>query len=178
MKLGLFALPGAFLVAIAFLIVGCGGGTDTLTLEEYFAEYQAIDADVDAEIDALFADYPEDGDDLTNDANLPFFKDLVAAFPRIMGDFLGRLNGLEPPADVEDAHNDLVGAGEDLLLAFEEGADVLSEAETVAEFSTLEAELEPAIEAATTRFNDACLAVVEIAEANNIAVTITCEDDG
>ena len=38
MKLALLALPAALLLTIVALLAGCGGGgSDALTLEEYFA---------------------------------------------------------------------------------------------------------------------------------------------
>ena len=42
MKLGLLAV---LLLAIAALALGCSDSSDTLTLEEYFAETDAIGAD-------------------------------------------------------------------------------------------------------------------------------------
>ena len=179
MKLGLFALPAALLLTFAALIAGCGGGADALTLDEYFQQFEAIDADVDAQIEAAFADYPEDVSDeefFADDANLPFFKDLIAAFPRITRDSLDRVKNLEPPSEVEDAHNDLVAALENLLITFEEAAEVLGAAETMAEAFELNAEVEPSIDAATARFDTACLALVVIASTNGIAVDLSCED--
>ncbi len=81
MKLGLFALPAILLLTFAALVIGCGGSTDTLTLEEYFEQFEAIDADVDAQFEVAYADFPEGDDFFADDANLPFFQDLTAGLP-------------------------------------------------------------------------------------------------
>ncbi len=174
MKLRLVARTAAVLLATAVFTGACSSDSDPLTLEEYFAEFEAIDADADSQFEALFADFPEDEDD---EANLEFFKDLLVGFPRITGDFLDSAKDLDPPAEVEDAHNELIDAGEALLVAFEEAADVIGDAETMAEFETLNLELEPTIDVAETAFDAACLTVVDIAIANDIHVSVTCEDE-
>lgn len=120
-KLGLFALPAAFLLAFAALTAGCGDGADTLTLEEYFEQFEAIDADVDAQFEAAYEEWPANVSEeelFADDANLPFFRDLIAAFPRIITDSIDRVEDLEPPSEVADAHDDLLAAGRDLLVAF------------------------------------------------------------
>ena len=176
MKLGLFALPAVFLLAVATVFVGCGS-SDSLTLEEYFEQFEAIDADADAKIEALYADFPADGDDPTNDANLPFFQELFTGFPGVVGDLVDGLKDLDPPAEVEDAHNDLIEAGEDLVVALGENADAFNGAETTSELMALNDVAEESIQPAVARFDSACLAVVDIAEASGIANDISCEDD-
>jgi len=47
----------------------------------------------------------------------------------------------------------------------------------MAELETLEREVGPTIDAAEASFDAACLAVVDIAIANDIDVGITCEDE-
>ena len=177
MKLRHFALPATFLLTFAALVIGCGGSTDTLTLEEYFEQFEAIGADGAAQFELAYADFPEGDDFFADDANLPFFQDLTAAFLRITTDSLDRVKDLDPPSEVEDAHNDMLDALEDLAVAVEEGAEVLNQAETMAEVDAVNAEVEPTIDAAQTRFDAACLAVVEIAVANGIHTNISCEDD-
>ncbi len=172
----LIAILAAMVATFGALVAACGDG-DALTLDEYFEQLEAMDADVDAQFEAAFAEFPEDEDIFADDANLPFFKDLIAAFPRITGESLDRVEDLELPSEVADAHNDLLAALQALLVAYEEGADALNEAETMAEASVLIEEAETTIEPAITRFETACLALVDIAEANGISVNISCEDD-
>ena len=177
-KVGLPARAAAFLLATAVLTGACSSSdSDALTLDEYFAEFEAIDAEVDTQFEALWADIPEDEDPFADEANLEPFKDFVAGFPRIVGDAIDSANELNPPSEVEDAHNDLIDTGEALVVAFEEGAGVISEAETMAELETLEREVGPTIDAAEAAFDAACLTVVDIAIANDIDVDVTCVDE-
>ena len=176
-RLGPLTRTAAFLLGMAVFTGACSGDSDPLTLEEYFAEFEAIDADVNSQFEALFADFPEDEDAFADEANLELFKDLLAGFPRITGDWVDRAKDLDPPAEVEDAHNDLIDAGEALLVAFVEGAEVMGDAETMAEFDTLNDEVQPTIGVAQTAFEAACLTIVDIAIANDIHVSVTCEDE-
>ncbi len=183
MKLGLYSISAACLLAIAALAAGCGSDSDTLTLDEYFAEFAAIDDDVDAQFEEVFETlFPEDVDDetfFTDEANLPLLLEVIAAFPRITAEILDRATELDPPSEVEDAHNDLVDALRDALAAYEEGNDALQDTTTMAEFDALESEVGATlIDPAQARLEEACLAVVAIGEANNIPVSsISCEDD-
>jgi hypothetical protein len=176
-RLGPLTRTAAFLLGMAVFTGGCSGDSDPLTLEEYFAEFEAVDADVDSQFEALFADFPEDEDAFADEANLEVFKDLLVGFPRITSDFVDSVKDLDPPSEVEDAHNDLIETGEALLVALEEAAEVISAAETIAEFETLNHEVEPTIDAAQAALDGACLAVVDIATANDIHVSVTCEDE-
>ena len=134
-----------FLLGMAVFSGACSSDSDPLTLEEYFAEFEAIDADVNSQFEALFADFPEDED----------------AFA-------------DPPAEVEDAHNDLIDAGEALLVAHEERAEVMGDAETMAELETLSREVDPSTTVAEAARDAACLAVMDIAIANDIHVSVAC----
>ena len=180
MKLGLLL---ACVVAAITLAVGCSDSSDTLTLEEYFAEFEAIDADIDAQVEEAYAVFPEDEADddigafLSDEANLPVFKEFVSSFPRIIGDSVDRMKALEPPSEVEEAHDDLIEAGESAVAAFEEASGVIQAAQTMAEFEPLMNEAEPAIDIAETAFDAACLDLVAAGEANGITVNVTCEDE-
>lgn len=176
MNLGFFALPAAVVLAFATAVAGCGGGADPLTLEQYFAEYEAIEADIDGQIDVLYGDYPEDADALTDDANLPYFKALATAFTSIMDENVDRLGNLNPPSEVVTEHDKLVEAGDDLVAAFENGAEVIDEAETMAGFEALNSEVAASLADPISQFDEACVALVDIAAANDIAVILTCEN--
>jgi hypothetical protein len=175
-RLGPLTRTAAILLGMAVFTGACSSDSDPLTLEEYFAEFEAIDADVDSQGEALFADFPEDEDAFADEANLELFKDLLVGFPRIMGDWLDIAKDVDPPAEVEDAHNDFIDAGEALLVAYEEGAEVMGDAETMAELETLSREVDPSNTVAETALDAACLAVVDIAIANDIHVSVTCDD--
>jgi len=174
---GLLARSAALLLVAVVFAGACSSDADPLTLDEYFAELEAIDADVDSQFEALFAEFPEDEDSFADEANLPLFKDLVVGFPRIMGDLIDSAKHLEPPSELRDAHDKLIDTGEILLVAFEEGSEALAEADTMAEWETLTRELDPAISVAEAAFDAACIDVVAIGMANDIHVDVTCEDE-
>ena len=175
-RLGPLTRTAAFLLGMAVFTGACSSDSDPLTLEEYFAEFEATDADVNSQVEALFADFPDDEDAFADEANLELLKDLLDGLPRILGDWLDIAKDVDPPAEVEDAHNDFIDAGEALLVAYEEGAEVMGDAETMAELETLSREVDPSNTVAETALDAACLAVVDIAIANDIHVSVTCDD--
>ena len=177
MKLGLLVIPLAFLLAIS---VGCSDSSDTLTLEEYFVEFEAIDADVDAQFEEAFAIFPEDEDFeafFEDDANVPALKDFTAALPVIIGDAIDRMKALDPPSEVETEHDNLIDAGEDLVGAFEEGNELIQDAETMAEFDFQNSEVEATVDGAETAFDEACFDLVDVGEANGITIDVSCGDE-
>ena len=62
MKLELSVRAYPLLLAAGVLIGACSSDPEPLTLDEYFAEFDAIDDDVDSQFEALFADFPDDED--------------------------------------------------------------------------------------------------------------------
>jgi len=176
-RLGPLTRTAVFLLGVTVFTGACGSDSDPLTLEEYFAEFEAIDANVDSQVEALFADFPEDEDAFTNEANLELLKDLMDGFPRIIGDLVDSAKHLDPPAEVEDAHDDLIDAGEALLVDYEERAEVMGDAETMAELETISREIDPSTTVVETALDAACRAVVDIAIANDIHVSVSCDDE-
>ena len=175
---------------LLLLAVACGDGddedestptpTDALTLEEYFAEFHAIADDVDAQFGEAFAAFPRDIPEeelLADEANLLLIKDFTAALPRIVGDFVDRLEALDPPSEVETEHDDLVDAGENFVVALEKDNEFVSEAGTMDEFDALADQLNTIYGLSAGRFDEACLDVVLVGEANGITVNIVCGDD-
>ncbi len=180
MKRRLFAplFVAAALLALGTIAAACGGD-DELSLEEYFQRLEAIDADVDAKFEALFENFPDEGEEelFSNEENLPFLKELFAGFPVILTDALDALEELNPPSEAEDAHDEFLATGRELLEVFEDGADRVEAVESISEVEQIEEELEPAQQEAQERFDDACLDLVGVGEANGIHVDVTCEDE-
>jgi hypothetical protein len=176
MKLKPQVRAAAMLIATGVLIGACSSDSDPLTLNEYFAEFETIDAGADSEVEALYVDFPEDEEAFADEANLEVFKDLVVGFPRILNDLVDGVKDLDPPSEVEDAHDALIDAGEAVIVALDEGVDVIADAETMADVETIMGQLEPTIDGAQDVFDAACLTVVDIAIANDIHVSVTCED--
>ena len=176
----LIAILAGALAAFGALAAACGDGDgESLTLEEYFARFEAIDADVDQQVEALFADFPDVSDEefFSNEENLPLLKSIFAGFPRILGDALDELDGLDPPSEVEDAHNEFLEAGRGLLAAFESAASDVEDVETIAEAQEIGESADAEVAPAEQRFDEACLALVDVGAANGLVVDVDCEDD-
>ena len=173
------AILTATLAAFGGLAAACdGGGGDALTLEEYFARFEEIDQNVDQEIEALFADFPESEEEFfSNEENLPLVQDLFAGFPRVLGDALDELRGVEPPSEVEEAHEAFLGAGDELLAGFESAADQVADVDSISEVEAINASVEPEIMPLEAQFDAACLDLVAIGTENGITVAVSCEDE-
>jgi hypothetical protein len=133
---------------------------------------------MDDEFEALYADFPDEDDEefFSNEENLPAIKDIAARFPVIFRDALNDVEALDPPAEAEDAHDEFLAAGRDMLALFEGLASGIEEAESISEAEVLfGGEDDPEIEAADERFTSACLALAGIADANSIVVDLDCE---
>ena len=169
----------AALLALGTIAAACGGG-DELTLEEYFEQAQVISDDADEEFEALYADIPDEDDEefFSNEENLPVIKDFAARFPVIFRDTLDDVEALDPPAEAEDAHDEFLAAGRDMLALFEGLTSPVEEAESISEAEELFGigEEDPEIEAADQRFTDACLALEGVADDNGIVVDFDCEE--
>jgi len=175
MKLALAVIA----IGIAALAFGCSDSSETLTLEEYFAEFEAIDADIDAQIELLYVDFPTGTDEeiFSDDSTVSFFKDLLAGFEVALSDSLERAQELAAPSEVEDEHDALLEAVEKNITAFEAGSEAIKDVETMAEFETVFPPVESDIDAAQLAFETACLDVVAVGEANGITVDVDCLDD-
>jgi len=93
-----------------------GGGSDALTLAEYFAAYESLEERGNAEFDELWNQYGiEPGEEATPN---PTFN---AAYSSIQLTYMDELAKLEPPREVSEAHEQLVEAGRDLAHAIDEG---------------------------------------------------------
>ena len=160
-------------IIAAALLVACSDSSDSLTLEEYFAEFQSIDDALGARFGAVVDQFPEDGDD----ADLPLAKDLFAQLAATHRDTIDSYASLEPPSDVENEHDDFVVTGEDFVSAWDEAVEVIAEAETVAELEALiDGGLESIVEPVEMVFDEACFALVDVGDANGIFVDVSCLD--
>ena len=169
MKGFMVTLAIGLLLAFGAIAAGCGDDDEELTIEEYFQRLQALDADVSAQLDAL--EFPEDPEDLAN------FQAFFEAAAAVIEDGVERLADIDPPGDVEDAHNEFSDAAAAFQDASEDVAGELEDVESASELEEVltasEAEFAPVEE----RFETACLALEAIATDNGIAVDLDCEEE-
>jgi hypothetical protein len=178
-------------VALAIVFAACGGdGEEPLTIEAYYAQLEVIINDHDDNEDTrreenwpLLMEMNEDLNAfLADETNLPILKEILAdeEEPRNLGDALERLKGLNPPPEVEDAHNAFVEAGRASKVELEERYDVVHAAETNAEL--LDPSTNPIVSPGATQVvvrtptapTKACLDLVRVAWDHGLSPAIGC----
>ncbi len=169
MKLHLrLLLPiGVLLVALGTIAAACDDD-DGLTLEEYFQQVEALDEELDERVEAL--DFPEEFASEEEDALA--FKDFFAAVVPILAELVDAIDDLDPPAEVEDAHNETVDSGREFVADADELTNELADVGSSSELEELFDD--PEYVAASDRFDQACFALQDIADANGIDVELTC----
>ena len=166
-----------FVVALLFsiLTVACGGGSGELTLGEYFKRVAALEDDAATRFGELVlssSGVPEEGDEFPSEAEqVESLLDFLDAYRPIIRDLVAALDDIDPPAAVEDLHNEFVDAVRNNLVLLERG---LKESAGAQSFSELEDD--PESLAATERTGAACFALQESAADHGIDVDLGCED--
>lgn len=173
-------LCGLFAVVLLAAGTACGGGSNALTLEEYFEELQDIDDaqqersdEAEEELDDAIPDDIAPDDELDDDTR-ETLQDGLRAQQDTLDEFTDDLDGLEPPEEVEDLHNELV----DIL---REGSDRLSDViDEAGEAETLEEFFEgfTDIESDFARADEICRELEQIAADEDIDVDLDCDEEG
>ena len=158
-------LFGALLTASA---AACGGG-GAMSLEDYFKELDTIFGDMDAGSDDLNEQYPESFSDPDETRDY-----LDGSIPLVEG-AVGDVSDLDPPAEAEDAHNEFLDAADEALEALDTVREGVADAETPGDIDAVVNETDPVVSRAAQRFEDACLELQGVADANNIDVDL-CEE--
>ena len=172
MRRHLFALlfVASSSLALGFIVTACGGGS--LSLPEYFRQVVGTSNEMDDRFAALGIEVVSEEElDLEAgviEANRIFYN---AALP-IQRDFADALADIDPPADVEDAHKEIVDATAELVQVYQDVADRLADVGSASELDELFDE--PELETASYRFAQACFQLQGIADANGIDVDLEC----
>ena len=168
-------LFAALLLTLGAIGAACGGD-GALSLEEYFREVEQLRGDVVRQSDRL-----QDGFDQavavadSEEATVQAFRDFFTGASAIFAEFVADIDALEPPDAVADAHREAVEAFEDSRVAISDFGARLNQVESEAEIDGLFETF--ATEPAFDRFEEACLALQEIADENTIAVDLDCVDE-
>jgi hypothetical protein len=159
-------------LALAFAAMGGWACTDDegneLTLEEYFAALEELDATANEQTDALFAG-------IDNSSDVEDFRGALSGIPEIVAEFNSGLEDLDPPDEAQEAHDAAVAAAEAFAEAQETALAEAEDAETVEELD--ETFNDHAFAQADEAFQDACTDLVQIAIDNNIDVDLGCEQE-
>lgn len=172
LRLLIFATVVGSLVALAAVATACGGGEE-LSLEEYFQRLDSNIEDVDERTDAIEDPGAIDDPEATLDQKKDGVKEFFTAFLAIITDATGQLEGLEPPAAAQDAHDNFLAVVKGFQQSGEDAADKVDAIQSESEIEAVIGEFFSGGEG----FEDACLALQEIADANNIAVDLGCVDE-
>jgi hypothetical protein len=169
-------LFAALLLAVGAMAAACGGD-EKLSLEEYFLQLQASSDEVNERFETLFEDLgavfdPSVSEEERLEAAPKFADELVS----VVSFAFDEASELDPPSEVEDAHNEFVEALGDFAEAVQGLAVSVAEAESVADVQEL-LEGNPVLDAADKRFTDACQALEGIAADNGFELTLECEDE-
>ncbi len=166
----------ASLLAFGVIAGGCiGGGGSGLTLAEYFQKLDALDNTQSEQSDALDAKLESDTADLEEAEAVALVQETVPEFIPIFQGFIDEASALEPPDEVEDAHNEALEALRDFVAVFQGIiGDDLAKASS---FEDLEAAFTSAeFSAADGRLTEACLALERVATDHDITVDLDCEE--
>ncbi len=159
---------------------GGDAGDDTSAspeLEAYFADIEAIFEDADAASDELDVAFDEAiGAATTVEEEVFTLQEFLVESRKNIEAALDDLDEVDPPEEVEDAHNDFVQAGRDLVDVSELFSEGLQDVETEADLDALNEELGPGGQEAADAADTACFDLQDIADEAGIDVDLNCED--
>lgn len=172
------SLPLAFiavlLLAFGAIVAACGGGGEPLTLEEYFRRFEVLSDELDERSEAPEEQFDEQTASTDSEEGLiDALRDFFRASRPLLVDYLDGIDELTPPEQAQDAHNEILDTGRDLLAAFDNFFDRLEDVESSAALEELFEE--DSFVDTGERFEEACLVLQEIARENDIDVDLRCE---
>ena len=166
----LFLIFGAFAAAC-----GDGGGSGgALTLEEYFQQLEALTATAEERSAEFEAAANAELDAATSEEDVfAAIEDALTNAQPIFTTFADGLNDLNPPAAVEELHNEFVDASAEVLASLKEVFNEFDDLDSVTDPFELLDEL--GLSQAADRFDKTCAALQDIADENEIDVNLVCE---
>jgi hypothetical protein len=150
---------------------GCNGNGEALTIEEYFEQLEDLESEADERSNEIEDDFnsafedAEDLDDVRDD-----FQDFIDQQEEVFQDFFDGVQDLNPPEEVEEAHDEIVEAFEGLLDEIDGLRDAIDDADSFEDLDT------PDFDQADERLTEACTELQELAADNDIDVDLNCED--
>jgi hypothetical protein len=172
----LLSLLTACLFAL-ILASGCGdnGEDGGMTIEEYLQAIEAELREAEADSEAVF-DNPEFVDVATSTGELSeedraIVRDTLDEIAEAFDGFIDDVESLTPPADLEDEHEEFVGAYSALQVQYED--EIIGRVDEAATIEDLD-ELFTALETVGERTSAACEALQQVATDENVAVSLEC----
>lgn len=156
------------LAAFGAFAAACGGGSDQLTMEEFFTRVQTLDDQFSEDGDALDARF----NDLTADSSVEDATDLFNDQIDLIDAFVEDLADLNAPPEAQAVQDEAVTAGREVVQAFRDALDEASDAETIDDFAVIFNSDE--LNTTFDRFDQACVAAETMAIDNGITVDYSC----
>jgi len=169
-----FLLVTALLLGVSTIAAACGGGEDELSLEQYFQQLQTISDDLEERGQVIASELggdfdPETGELPSIDTLQRFLSEAVSAHQ----DALNEAESLDPPSEVESAHDEFVQATRDRVEFIESLADQAAESGSASGLLEIFTQVSLGSEQ-ETRFEDACQELERIAVDNGIGADLGC----
>jgi hypothetical protein len=163
-------MSSSVVIGVAAIAFAACGGSDAMTLEEYFEEFQTTNNEFEERADKLF----EEVDDTDPDALKQAFRDT----PPLIDEFIDELQAMDPPSEAADAHNEAVEAGRVLVQEYEAFVEDFDDTDGSLDelLEVLEGIETSALGDALEEFGTACEQLQTIADDNEIEVDLECED--
>ena len=176
-------LAAALLLALGIAAAACGGDGDELTAAEYFTEVQAVADDVDerfvaneAELDKALANV-EDPTQIEGEL-LDAFKETFANNVEIINDGLQGIEDLNPPDEVQEAHDAFRAALAEFAGALEDFGQRVDDLEGSVDLEAFFTDPANNFEEADRRFTASCLAFQDVGQQYVADLNLDCEDEG
>ena len=161
------------IVLLGAIAAACGGGGDgeALTLEEYFQRLDVLVDSVAESSQSLGDDASADLDPSASlEEQIEASRSFLSAFAASIATFLDDIRDIDPPAEVEDAHDAFVEAAGDFVESSEDLIGQLDDVASLADFGVVFAAFDELGDP-----EEACLDLQAIADENSIAVDLNCE---
>jgi hypothetical protein len=178
--LSLFVLiAGLVLVAI-----GCGDNDGetredaSAALSEYFADYVAIDQDVNGRIRALKTAYPDNYFDVADKTkfSLQQTKDSFSEYVALFDEFLDRFEDLTAPEQVQNLHRRTLDANQAVNAINDIRLDLLNGLTTAEEVDAIFLADDPEFAEAVTVQHELCVEFEERAADYNVVYDLPCAE--
>ncbi len=165
-------VAGLLLGAIAVACGGGDGGDGELSLEQYFEQADAIIEGLQERTATL--DQPLEQTFDSEEEQIEAFRVAFTTVIPIFRNFVDDLDEIDPPAEVANAHGELVAGFANLVEGVEGLIDQLGEIESLSEFSALLLDPDSGFGSAIVQLASACLQLQSIADDNDIDVDLEC----
>ena len=162
--------PAAMVLAIGAMAVACGGG-GSLSAEEYFEKLEAIGNEAQEKEDAALPSEEEAANPAPEEQKQTGIE-LLNSVAEINQDAFDKADGLNPPDDIRQTHDDLIAAGRDLVQKFQDLAGQAEDIppEGIEDFFNSQV----FVESTFAPLDEACFALQAMADDREIEVNLHC----